>query len=181
MDEIQLSKIVEALLMVSGEPLSMGKLVGAFDEHERPNAKQMQVILQSLASAYEDRPIALNEVASGYCIQIRPEYEPWVTRLLQRRPQRLSRALLETLAIIAYQQPITRAEIEQIRGVSLHTSILKNLLGKFWIQIIGKRETPGRPTIYGTTRKFLDHFNLKSLSELPALIQADETEETAVS
>lgn len=176
MDEMTLKKIVEALLMVAGEPLSIDRLLGAFAQQQRPKPEEIRTILQSLAEDYQERSIVLKEVASGYYFQVRQVYAPWVTQLLQARSQRLSRALLETLAIIAYEQPITRAEIEDIRGVSLHSNILKNLLDCSWIRIAGRRNTPGRPATYVTTKAFLDHLNLKSLSELPALIKPDEAQ-----
>lgn len=179
----QLKPIVETALLTAGEPLSLQRLRDLFSDlsvEERPASSDLRAALAELADDYEHRGIELKEIASGFCFQAKAEYVPWVKKLWQERPLRYSRALLETLAIVAYRQPVTRAEIEDIRGVAVSTNIVKTLLDHEWIQIVGQREVPGRPSVYATTRQFLDHFNLKSLEELPALLELAEVDLTAV-
>ncbi len=166
-----LTHILEAALLAAGEPLGLDRLQDLFPEHERPARAALRQALDDLAEQLADRGIELKEVASGFRLQVRQELAPWISRLWEERPTRYSRALLETLAIIAYRQPITRAEIEEIRGVSVGTPIMRTLLEREWIRPVGHRDVPGRPTMYGTTRKFLDYFNLKSLAELPSLLE----------
>lgn len=169
--ESELKHIIEAALLAAGEPLSVERLQRLFPEDRQPQTAVVCEALAELAKDYERRGIELKEVASGYRIQVRRELAPWVAQLWAARPSRYSRALLETLAIIAYRQPITRGEIEEIRGVALSTSIMRTLQERGWIRIAGHRQLPGRPALFGTTRAFLDYFNLKSLDEMPALTE----------
>lgn len=165
----ELKTILEALLLAAGEPLSPDRLLEAFPETERPDGDALRAALAELAADYAGRGMELVEVASGLRLQVPEAFSPWVSRLWEERTTRYSRALLETLALIAYRQPITRGEIEEVRGVSLSGGIMKTLQERGWIKVIGHREVPGRPALYATTRAFLDYFNLKSLSELPPL------------
>jgi len=165
----QLKPILEAALLAADRPLSLDHLLALFDEAEQPERRLLREVLDSLAADCEGRGVELREVASGWRYQVRRDYAPWVTRLWEDRPPRYSRALLETLALIAYRQPITRAEIEEIRGVSVSSNIVKTLLEREWVRVVGHRDVPGRPAMYATTRQFLDYFNLKSLEELPPL------------
>lgn len=167
----QLEQILEAALMVAGQPLSVSQMQKLFPETGMPTTAELREALQGLEQRYNERGIQLNEVASGFQFQARIELSPWLSRLWEERPPRYSRAFLETLAIIAYRQPVTRAEIEDIRGVSISSSIFKTLLEREWIRLVGYKEVPGKPAIYGTTKTFLDHFNLKSLRELPSLTE----------
>lgn len=164
-----LHSIIEALLLAAGAPLSLDDLSAAFPEEERPPRRDIRTALTTLAAAYNGRGMELVEVAGGFRIQVPMQFAPWVARLRVERTTQYSRALLETLALIAYRQPITRSEIEEIRGVTLSSSIMQTLRERGWIRVIGHRPTPGRPALYVTTKDFLDYFNLHSLSELPAL------------
>lgn len=173
----QLQNILEAALMVAGRPLTVAQLLKLFDEGQEPDTTEIKSALSALRERYaENHGIELNEVASGYQFQAKTELSPWLSRLWEERPQRYSRALLETLALIAYRQPVTRAEVEEIRGVAVSSHITKTLLERDWIRVIGHREVPGKPALYGTTKEFLDHFNLKSLSELPTLTELKDLE-----
>ena len=171
MEQPNLKQIVEAALLAAGGPLSLDHLQTLFDQNAVPDKAELRAGLAELAADYSDRGIELREVASGYRIQVRAELAPWVSRLWEEKPQRYSRALLETLAIIAYRQPVTRGEIEDIRGVSVNTNIMRTLQERGWIRSVGHRDVPGRPAMFGTTRQFLDYFNLASLSELPSLLE----------
>lgn len=162
-------RIIEAVLMVAEEPLSLKQIAQVFSEDDRPDQKTLKELLKTIEAEYADRSMILKEVASGYRFQIDPEYAPWIKRLWDERPPRYSRALLETLVIIAYRQPVTRAEIENIRGVAVSTNIMRTLSDREWIRVVGHRDVPGKPGIYGTTKEFLDYFNLKNLNELPPL------------
>ena len=168
---MNLKNIVEALLFAADKPLSLVKIQTIFadEDGQCPEKTSIQAVISDIADDYRDRPVQLQQVASGYRFQVKEELSPWITRLLEERPPRYSRALLETLSIIAYQQPTTRSEIEAIRGVSVNTQIIKTLVERDWIKIIGYKEVPGKPALYATTRPFLDYFNLKSLTELPTL------------
>jgi segregation and condensation protein B len=168
--------VLEAALFAAGRPLSLEVLQDLFQEEGGPPPSRdlLRQSLQDLAGEYATRAVQLREVASGYRFQVSPEYARWVARLWAERPARYSRALLETLAIIAYRQPVTRAEVEDIRGVQVSTSVLKTLLERAWVRVVGHRDVPGRPALYGTTREFLDHFNLKTLAELPTLAEVRE-------
>jgi segregation and condensation protein B len=169
MSETELKVIIEALLMNSSQPLALDQLQMIFDEWQRPSRDQLLKALNQLAKEYETRAIELKCLASGYCLQTKTEYSSWISRLYAEKPAKYSRALLETLAIIAYRQPVTRADIEDIRGVAVSSPILKTLIEREWIRVAGHRDVPGKPAVYVTTKVFLDYFNLTSLSDLPAL------------
>ncbi len=166
-----LKNVLEALLLASGEPLSLVTIASVFSDEEQPGNSKIGQALQELGADYEERGLELKEVASGFRLQVRQEVNPWVTRLREERPQRYSRALLETLALIAYRQPITRGDIEEVRGVSVRTNIIRTLQEREWIRVIGHRDVPGKPALFGTTKVFLDYFNLKSLDNLPSLAE----------
>jgi len=163
--------ILEAVLLAAGKPLSMEQLLVLFEEEQRPAREAVLAALAELAQDYQGRGMELTEVASGFRLQVRQAFSPWVSRLWEERPSRYSRALLETLALIAYRQPVTRGEIEEVRGVSVSSAIIKTLLERGWIKALGHREVPGRPVLYGTTREFLDYFQLKTLGDLPPLTE----------
>ena len=171
MDIDKLKQIAEAILLAAGRPLTLDQLLAMFTEEERPERGDMRTALSALESDFETRGIQLVQVASGYRIQVREELQLWVARLWEEKPSRYSRALLETLSLIAYRQPITRGEIEEVRGVSVSTSIMKTLLEREWVRAVGHRDVPGHPAMYGTTKQFLDYFGLKSLDELPTLAE----------
>lgn len=168
-DSQPLKNIVEAALLAAGRPLTLDELLALFTDEERPERAQVREVLDALQADYAERGLELREVASGFRIQIRQNLAPWVSRLWEERPARYSRALLETLALIAYRQPITRGEIEDVRGVTVSTNIMKTLQDRNWIRMVGHRDVPGHPAMYATTREFLDYFSLKSLDELPTL------------
>lgn len=168
-DTSELQRILEALLLASEQPLSAERILALFNEAERPSKAQLKQALEGLAHAIEGRAVELREVGNGWRLQTRADYAGWVGKLWEERPPRYSRALLETLALICYRQPISRAEIEEVRGVSMSQSILKTLFERNWVRVVGHREVPGRPELLGTTREFLDDFNLRDLEELPTL------------
>lgn len=184
----EMKKILEAALFAAGEPLSLERLMELFEESERPSREILTEMIKDLANCYQESGVELAEVASGYRFQARSEYANWLQRLWEKKPPRYSRALLETLALIVYRQPITRGEVEDIRGVAVSTNIMKILLEHGWIKIVGHKDVPGKPAVYGTTQQFLDYFNLKNLSELPPLqellsfeeMEKKLTEETGV-
>lgn len=167
--DMNTKRIVEAILFAANRPMTVKQIQETFPELEQPDTLSIQLALEDIARDYADRPIGLKQLASGYRFQVREGMSHWVTRLFEEKPARYSRALLETLAIIAYRQPVTRGEIEDIRGVSVSTSIVQTMLEREWIRVIGHKEVPGRPALYGTTKQFLDYFNLTSLNELPTL------------
>ncbi len=169
--EQRLKSIIEAALLAAGKPLTLDELLALFDVTDLPERQAVRAALQALTEEYQGRGIELLEVASGFRIQVRSEFAPWISRLWAERPARYSRALMETLALIAYRQPITRGEIEEVRGVSVSTNIIKTLLEREWVRVVGHRDVPGKPSLYATTKGFLDYFNLKSLSELPTLAE----------
>lgn len=169
MDEHQLKLILEALLASSSTPLTLDKIQAAFHEYERPDIKQLQKTIDLLQREYKERAIEIKEVAGGYRIQTKSYYSQWIERLLTDKPPKYSRAVMETLAIIAYKQPVTRADIEEIRGVAVSSSIIRLLLDREWVRIAGYRDVPGKPAVYTTTKQFLNYFNLGSLNELPEL------------
>jgi segregation and condensation protein B len=171
METERLKQIIEAILLAAGRPLSPDQLLQLFAEEARPTRGELSRALESLGEELAGRGIELKQVAGGFRIQIRREMQPWVARLWEEKPARYSRALLETLALIAYRQPITRGEIEEVRGVSVSTSIMKTLQEREWVRIVGHRDVPGHPAMYGTTKQFLDYFNLKSIDELPTLAE----------
>ena len=165
----QLKNTLEAILFSAERPLSILHLLDYFDSSEQVNRQEIKAAIDELQNDYRNRGIELKEVDRGYRFQTRQEYKDWVSKHWKERPPKYSRALLETLAIIAYRQPTTRAEIEDIRGVSVSSNIIKTLEERGWVRVVGHKEVPGRPSMLGTTREFLDYFNLKSLDELPAL------------
>ncbi|MEJ2554219.1 MAG: SMC-Scp complex subunit ScpB [Gammaproteobacteria bacterium] len=167
----QLKNILEAAMLAAGEPLSVERLLGLFPEDARPETAQLRQALKSLGEDCAERGVELKEVSSGFRLQVKRDLAPWVSRLYEERAPRYSRALLETLVLIAYRQPITRGEIEDIRGVTVSTNIIKTLQEREWIRVVGHREVPGKPALFGTTREFLDYFNLKSLGDLPSLAE----------
>ena len=172
----ELAPLLEAFLLASGKPQSLERLFELFEEGERPEPPVFKKALELLRKSCDGRAFELKEVASGYRLQIREKYSPWVGRLWEERPQRYSRAMLETMALIAYRQPITRGEIEDVRGVAVNSHIVKTLLEREWIRVVGYRDVPGKPAMFATTKGFLDHFNLKSLDELPPLAELRELE-----
>lgn len=171
MEPAMLKPILEAALLAAGQPLTIAQLSELFDEDGRPTHTQLAQALELLAADCEGRGVELVEVASGFRYQVRASVHAHVARLWTERQSKYSRALLETLALIAYRQPITRGEIEAVRGVAVSTQIIKTLEEREWIRVIGHRDVPGRPALYGTTRAFLDYFNLRSLDELPTLAE----------
>ena len=166
---VELKNIIEAALLVAGQPLTIDKMLTMFPAESLPTREEIRAALEMLEEEYAERVVELKQIDRSWRFQTRDRYAPWVTRLAEERPVRYSRALLETLAIIAYRQPVTRGDIENIRGVSVSTDIIKTLVGREWIRQVGVRNVPGRPALYGTTREFLEHFNLKNLEELPPL------------
>jgi segregation and condensation protein B len=180
MENEQLKHIIEAALLAYGQPLNVEQLRELFDEHERPEAAAVRQALAALAADFEERPVELVEVASGWRLQVRRQFSARLSKLWQERPTRYSRALLETLALIAYRQPITRAEIENVRGVTVNPNIVRTLTERGWIRVVGHREVPGHPELLGTTREFLDYFSLKSLDELPSLAALKDMDDVGI-
>ncbi len=174
--KIELRNIIEGALLAAGRPLSMDELLALFPDETRPERGDLRKALDMLQAEFEGRGIELKEVGSGFRIQVRKELAPWIGRLWEERPARYSRALLETLALVAYRQPITRGEIEEVRGVTVSTHIIRTLQERGWIRIVGHRDVPGHPEMFGTTKEFLDYFSLKSLDELPTLAQLRDIE-----
>ncbi|KAB0481414.1 segregation and condensation protein B [Pseudomonas reinekei] len=172
----ELAPLLEAFLLASGKPQSLERLFELFEEGERPEPAVFKKALTILGKSCDGRAYELKEVASGYRLQIREKFSPWVGRLWEERPQRYSRAMLETIALIAYRQPITRGEIEDVRGVAVNSQIVKTLMEREWIRIVGYRDVPGKPAMFATTKAFLDHFNLKNLDDLPPLAELRELE-----
>ncbi len=171
MNEQYLKNVVEAALLAAGRPVQVSELTELFEPPARPTAEQVRAALDALAADYAERGIEVKETATGFRVQVRRELAAEISRLWPERPARYSRALLETLALIAYRQPITRGEIEAVRGVAVNPNIVKTLLERNWIRVVGHRDVPGRPELLGTTREFLDYFGLKSLEELPPLAE----------
>ena len=169
MEPDNIKHIVEAAIFAADGPLDRDALLLLFDEQERPEKADLSRTLEQISEDYAERGIELKEVASGFRFQVRKDLGPWVSRLWQEKPPRYSRAILETLALVAYRQPITRGEIEEIRGVSVSSHIIKSLLERSWVRVVGHRDVPGRPAMFATTRQFLDYFDLKSLEDLPPL------------
>jgi len=174
METKQLKNIIEAALLASGEPLSLDALLALFGKDNEMSKDDVRAVIKDLQEEYEDRGIQLLEVASGYRIQVSDAMSPWLQKLWEGRPPRFSRALMETLAITAYRQPLTRGDIEDIRGVAVSTNIIRNLLDRGWLRPVGQRDVPGRPTLYATTKTFLDYFGLKKLEDLPPLADLQE-------
>ena len=173
-DRGEMKSILEAALLVAGEPLSAAQMAKLFDPPLEQDA--IRRLLEEIRDAWATRSVELTQVASGWRFRAKPELQPYLDRLTPEKPPRYSRAAMETLAIIAYQQPVTRGDIESIRGVAVSTYIIKTLEDRQWIEVVGHRETPGRPALYATTKQFLDDLNLRSLSELPPLAQLDNSQ-----
>ena len=174
MNNQKICNIVEAALLAAGKPLSLERLLLLFADDEQPHRQEIVEVLAQLQQRYQQRGVDVVEVSTGWRIQVRKEYSSWISRLWDEKPARYSRALLETLSLIAYRQPLTRGEIEDVRGVAVSTNIIKTLSEREWIRVVGKRDVPGRPSLYATTREFLDYFGLKGLNELPPLAEIRE-------
>ena len=174
-----LSLIIEALLFSSSRPLNEKEIMSAFDLRSPPSSREIKEALKAIEEKYSGNSIELVKVASGYRLRIRQEYSSWVAKLWEAKPQKYSRALLETLALIAYRQPITRGEIEEVRGVSVSSQIIRTLLDRSWIKVVGHRDVPGRPALFSTTKDFLDDLNLSKLSDLPELPEIQNIPEDA--
>src|SRR5690554_4713126 len=171
-----LKNIVEAALLAAAKPLSIEQLQTLFEEDEKPSKAAILAVIKKLQAELSNRGFELVELASGWRFQVREDMAPWVSRLWEEKPQRYSRALLEILALVAYRQPITRGDIEDIRGVAVSTQIMRTLLERNWVKVVGHKDVPGRPAMYATTREFLDYFNLKSLEQLPSLAEIRDFE-----
>jgi len=177
MEQREIKHVLEAALLAAGRPLSLDRLAELFGRRGAPERDALREALAALAEDYADRGIELKEVASGYRIQVRRQMNDWLTPLWEERAPRYSRALLETLALVAYRQPITRGDIEEVRGVAVSTNIIRTLLERGWIRVVGHRDVPGQPAMFGTTREFLDYFGLKKLEDLPPLSEIRELED----
>ncbi len=177
MDEEKIKLIIEGLLLAAGKTLTIDHMLEIFEEHERPDVSVLKSALKSIEEDCVKRGFELKKVASGYRFQVRQELGEWISRLWEEKPPKYSRAFLETLSIMAYRQPITRGDIEKIRGVAVSSTIVRTLLDRDWIRVVGHRDVPGRPAMYATTRQFLDYFNLESLEQLPALTEIRDIEE----
>jgi segregation and condensation protein B len=176
MDEKEIKYFLEAALLAAGRPLNIDQLKGLFDGRMAPEKTEIRTAIATLNEEYEDRGIVVSEVASGFRMQVKASMADRLEKLWEERPPRYSRALFETLALIAYRQPITRGEIEEIRGVSVSSNITRQLLERDWVQVVGHRDVPGRPAMFGTTRGFLDYFGLKKLDDLPPLADLSDWE-----
>ncbi|WP_114241112.1 SMC-Scp complex subunit ScpB [Dyella sp. C9] len=177
----QLKPIIEAALLASSQPMTVPQLLELFGEEDEVGREAIARTLEALAEDCNGRGVELREVGSGFRYQVRQDVHAWISRMWTEKPSRYSRALLETLALIAYRQPITRPEIEQIRGVVVSSNIIKTMEEREWIRVVGYRDVPGRPALFGTTRAFLDYFNLKSLDELPPLSEIRDMEDPQMS
>jgi len=177
--ELTLERILEAVVSASDAPVSVSRLLNLFPEQARPESQQIIAALETLAKQYQSSALELVKVSSGYRFQTRAAYAQWINKLFETRPPRLSRALLETLAIIAYQQPVTRGDIQEVRGVAVSSDMMQKLIERDWVKKIGEREVPGRPSLFATTPEFLNYFNLSSLKDLPELNEPRELEDIA--
>ena len=164
-----IKKIIEGALLAAGKSLDITHLENLFDEEERPPRDQIRAALEEIEVDTRGRGFALKQTASGYRFQVEQELAPWVNKLWEEKPKRYSRAMLETLSLIAYRQPLTRGDIELVRGVAVSSDIIRTLMEREWVRVVGHRDVPGKPALYATTKRFLDYFNLKSLDHLPAL------------
>ena len=180
METDQLKNVIESILLAAGRPLSLDQLLALFAEQDKPERNDIREAVSALQADYQARGIDLVQVGSGYRIQVRESMQPWVARLWEEKPARYSRALLETLALIVYRQPVTRGEIEEVRGVSVSPNIVRTLLERDWVRVVGHRDVPGRPEMFGTTRNFLDYFGLKKLDDLPPLADLSDWESLRV-
>lgn len=178
-EDTELKNIVEAALLAAEAPLSIAGLTALFPEGAAPSTNRFRDVFEQLERDYDGRGVELKKVGKGYRFQSREKYSPWLRKLSENRPPRYSRAFLETLAIVAYRQPVTRGDVEEIRGVSVSSEIMRGLLDRGWIKHVGQRDVPGRPGLYGTTQEFLEYFNLEALSELPPLLERREATEIA--
>jgi len=176
-EQTKLKNIIEAAMFAVSQPMSVDQLLKLFDDDDRPSASAVKESIRLLQAECDGRGIELKEIASGYRYQARQDFSEWLSRLWEERPAKYSRAALETLALIAYRQPVTRAEIEDVRGVGVSSSIVKTMLEREWIRVVGHRDVPGRPALYATTKQFLDYFNMKSLEELPTLAEIKDLED----
>jgi segregation and condensation protein B len=176
-DKTMLRKIVEGAILAAAQPMTIARILELFDEVVAPTKDEVLAALQDIQADNAERGFELKEVASGWRFQVREELAPWVNRLWDEKPQKYSRALLETLSLIAYRQPITRGDIEEIRGVAVSSHIMKTLMERDWVKVVGHRDVPGRPSLYATTRQFLDYFNLKNLEDLPSLSEIRDLDE----
>lgn len=167
----ELKNIIEAALLVAGQPLTIDRIAAMFPQDSRPTREEIRAVLKVLEEEYEGRGLELKQIDRAYRLQTREKYSSWLSRLVEERPARYSRALLETMSIIAYRQPVTRGDIEDVRGVAVSTDIIKTLTERGWIREVGRKEVPGRPALYGTTREFLEYFNLSKLEDLPPLAE----------
>lgn len=166
---MEIKRIVEAILFAAKRPMTAKQVQQTFPDIEQPDLEDIQAAIEAISEDYQSRPIELKQLAGGYRFQVRSELSRWVSRLFEEKPPKYSRALLETLAIIAYRQPVTRGDIEDIRGVSVSSGIIQTLLEREWVKVVAHKDVPGRPGLYGTTKHFLDYFNLTTLNELPTL------------
>ena len=180
MNTITLSKIIEAILLSSGRPLSEKEITNLFDEEEKPSHSEFQDALDLIEQNSQNKSFTLSRVASGFRLQVDQAYAPYIAKIWQEKNQRYSRALMETITLIAYKQPITRSEIEEVRGVSVSSNLIKNLFEKGWIKVVGIRDVPGKPSLLGTTKEFLDDLGLKKLSDLPSLPEINISTESTM-
>ena len=180
MNTITLSKIIEAILLSSGRPLSEKEITNLFDEEEKPSHSEFKDALDLIEQNSQNNSFTLARVASGFRLQVDQAYAPYVAKIWQEKNQRYSRALMETITLIAYKQPITRSEIEEVRGVSVSSNLIKNLFEKGWIKVVGIRDVPGKPSLLGTTKEFLDDLGLKKLSDLPSLPEINISTESTM-
>ena len=180
MNTIILSKIIEAILLSSGRPLSEKEITNLFDEEEKPSHSEFKDALDLIEQNSQNNSFTLSKVASGFRLQVDQAYAPYIAKIWQEKNQRYSRALMETITLIAYKQPITRSEIEEVRGVSVSSNLIKNLFEKGWIKVVGIRDVPGKPSLLGTTKEFLDDLGLKKLSDLPSLPEINISSESTI-
>ncbi len=180
MNTITLSKIIEAILLSSGRPLSEKEITNLFDEEEKPSHSKFKDALDLIEQNSKNNSFTLSRVASGFRLQVDQAYAPYIAKIWQEKNQRYSRALMETITLIAYKQPITRSEIEEVRGVSVSSNLIKNLFEKGWIKVVGIRDVPGKPSLLGTTKEFLDDLGLKKLSDLPSLPEINISTESTM-
>ena len=180
MNTITLSKIIEAILLSSGRPLSEKEITNLFDEEEKPSHSEFKDALDLIEQNSQNNSFTLSKVASGFRLQVDQAYAPYIAKIWQEKNQRYSRALMETITLIAYKQPITRSEIEEVRGVSVSSNLIKNLFEKGWIKVVGIRDVPGKPSLLGTTKEFLDDLGLKKLSDLPSLPEINISSESTM-